>query len=157
MKYVFDNNSLTSIFKFYYFESFPSFWDKFNRLVISGDIVSVREVRRELEAMNRWNYIKNWASDHPNFFESPSKEEMEFITEIYKIRHFQLNIEKKILLKGSPIADPFIIAKAKTNSAIVVTEEKFKENASKIPNICKRFDIEYFDLEGFLIKEDWKF
>ena len=136
MKYVFDNNSLTSIFKFYYFESFPSFWEKFNRLVTSKEIVSVREVRRELEHMNRWDYIKVWAANYPDFFETPTNDELEFITEIYRIRHFQQNIEKKILLKGSPIADPFIVAKAKINNAMVVTEEKYKEHASKIPNIC---------------------
>jgi hypothetical protein len=107
--------------------------------------------------MNRWIYIKGWASNYPDFFENPTKEEMEFITQIYRVKHFQQNIEKKNLLKGSPIADPFIVAKAKINNAIVVTEEKFREHASKIPNICRHFKIEYVDLEGFLIKENWKF
>ena len=157
MKYVFDNNSLTSIFKFYYFNNFPSFWKKFNPMVISKAIVSVREVRRELEDMNRWEYIKGWASNYPHFFESPKKEELEFTTQIYKVKHFQQNIEKRNLVKGSPIADPFIVAKAKINDAVVVTEEKFSEHASKIPNICRHFKIEYVNLEGFLVKENWKF
>ena len=63
----------------------------------------------------------------------------------------------KNLLSGKPVADPFIVASAKLNNAIVVTQEKLKENASAIPNLCKHFDIKCFDLEGFLNKENWKF
>ena len=65
--------------------------------------------------------------------------------------------EKKKLLKGGPFADPFIIAKAKIINAVVVSQEKYKENAVKIPNICKYFNIECINLEGFLTKENWKF
>ena len=30
----------------------------------------------------------------------------------------------------------------------VVTEEKFKKDAAKIPNVCEYFDIEWTDVEG---------
>ena len=73
------------------------------------------------------------------------------------IIHFQQNLEKKKLLHGGAFADPFIIAKAKINNAILVTQEQYKDNATKIPNICKYFNIECFDLEGFLKNENWEF
>ena len=38
---------------------------------------------------------------------------------------------------GTPVADPFIIAKAKANGLSVVTQEVYRENAHKIPNICR--------------------
>ena len=66
-------------------------------------------------------------------------------------------MEKKKRLKGGAFADPFIIAKAKINNAIIVTQEKYKENSAKIPNICKEFNIKYVDLEGFLNLEKLQF
>lgn len=157
MKYVFDNNSLIAVFKHYYFDQFPSFWELFNPMVKSKEILSVREVRREMEESNRWNLLKKWAKNYPDFFSAPSEEELKFITTIFEVKHFQTNIEHKKLLAGKPVADPFIIAKAKVNNAIVVTEEAFKEHASKIPNICAHFNIENLNLQQFLIKENWTF
>lgn len=60
-------------------------------------------------------------------------------------------------MHGGYFADPFIIAKAWKVKGTVITEETFKENAVRIPNICEHFEIEYGKLENFLIKEDWKF
>jgi hypothetical protein len=157
MKYVFDNNTLTAIFRHYYYDRFPSFWDRFNHLVDNKEIVSVREVRREIEALNRGDNLEEWAKNNSDFFEEPSAKELQFITTIYSIKHFQQNLERKKLLHGGAFADPFIIAKAKINNSIVVTQELYKDNATKIPNICKHFNIECIDLEGFLKKENWKF
>jgi len=157
MRYVFDTNTLSSIFKFYYFDNFPSFWNKFDPMVNSKKIVSVREVRRELKERNLWDSIKTWANQYSGFFADPTNNELEFITQIYNVKHFQQNISQRNLYKGKPVADPFIVAKAKIDNAIVVTEEEFRENAVKIPNICKHFEIECVDLEGFLIKENWRF
>jgi hypothetical protein len=159
MKYIFDNNTLTAIFRHYYFGRFPSFWAKFNYLVNAKEITSVREVKKELQGKNIdiWAVIKKWSNDHPDFFSNPTNEELEFITKIYSVRHFQQNIGKKMLYKGTPVADPFLVAKAKINNSNIVTQEKYKANSSSIPNICKHFEVDYLDLEGFLIAENWEF
>jgi len=157
MKYVFDNNTLTAIFRHYYYDRFPSFWDKFNHLVEIKEIISVREVRREIEALSRSDNLEKWVKTNPDFFEAPITAELQFITTIYGNKHFQQNLEKKKLLHGGSFSDPFIIAKAKINNGIVVTQEQYKENATKIPNICKHFNIECIDLEGFLNNENWQF
>jgi hypothetical protein len=36
-------------------------------------------------------------------------EEMEFVVEIFKVKHFQSLIRKKEQLEGTPVADPFVI------------------------------------------------
>jgi len=64
---------------------------------------------------------------------------------------------KKERLQGNPVADPFVIAKAKVLNGCVVTQEKYKENAAKIPNVCKHFEILCIDLEKFMENENWKF
>ncbi len=91
------------------------------------------------------------------FYSNPTTDELGFITQIYSATHFRQNLDKKKILSGGYFADPFVIAKAWKEKGTVVTEEDFKENGAKIPNICKQFDIHCLKLEGFLTKEDWKF
>lgn len=58
---------------------------------------------------------------------------------------------------GTPVADPFIIAKAKVYNLVVVTQEVFRENAHKIPNICIEHNVKYMTLEEFMLNEGWVF
>jgi hypothetical protein len=82
---------------------------------------------------------------------------MVFINQIFSVNHFQSLIEKKKILSGKPVADPFLVAKAKIEEATLVTQEMFKKDAAKIPNVCKHFDIPCTNLEGFMEKEGWQF
>jgi hypothetical protein len=50
-----------------------------------------------------------------------------------------------------------LIAKAKVLNICVVTEEKLKDNAAKIPNVCQNFDVCCMNLEQFMQKERWSF
>jgi len=157
MVYLFDTNSLSVIFRHYYYERFPSFWEKFDSFKEKGKIISVRETRKEIEIIKRGDRLEDWIKQNSDFFKDPTIEELKFITTIYSVNHFQHNLEKTKLLNGGAFADPFIIAKARVNNAIVVTQEKRKENGAKIPNICEYFGIECIDLNGFLVKENWIF
>ena len=74
-------------------------------------------------------------------FLPPDAEESSFITEIFKIQHFRILIQKKQQYIESLAADPFIIAKAKISGACVVTQEKNTDHAAKISNVCKHFGI----------------
>jgi hypothetical protein len=157
MIYVFDNSSLSNILDHYYQDRFPSFWEKFNEMVTQGDLISVREVRNELSGKFDDDKIEILMKHNEDFFADPTNEELSFITEIYSVKHFQQNLERKKLLSGGYFADPFVIAKARAVEGTVVTEEHFKENGAKIPNICDYFKIPCIKLEGFLKEVDWKF
>ncbi len=157
MIYVFDSNSLSNILNHYYIDRFPSFWEKFDEIVKKGNVISVREVRNELAGKFVDEKINRLIQQNINFFSNPLAEELRFITQIYSIEHFQQNIEKKKILSGGYFADPFVIAKARIENGSVVTEEEYKENGAKIPNICKYFNIQCRNLEIFLIEENWKF
>jgi hypothetical protein len=156
MIYVFDTNSLSNILNHYYPDQFPSFWDKFDKMVQDGNIISVREVRFEMEQKFNKETIERLIKCNNEFFLNPTPDELGFITQIYSISHFQQNLDKKKILQGGYFADPLVIAKAWINNGTVVTEEDFRDNAAKIPNICQHFDIPRVDLEGFLILEKWK-
>ena len=157
MIYVFDTNSLSNVLNHYYRDRFPSFWENFDEMVGSKLLISVRETRLELKSKFDDATIDRLKANNDDFFEEPSVRELTFITEIYLIPHFRQNLDRKKLLQGGYFADPFIIAKAKIKEAIVVTEEDRPENGVRIPNICAHFGLECMKLEGFLVKEDWRF
>ena len=102
--------------------------------------------------------MASWAKDQKDKFFSPSTvEELKFVTEIFKVQHFQAMIRNKERLQGKHVADPFVIARAKIFNCQVVTIEFFKDNAAGIPNVCKHFSIPCINLEGFMKQEGWTF
>ncbi len=155
--YIFDTNSLSSILNHYYPSRFPTFWKKFGDKISAFEVISVREVYKELSDHFEKEKLTYFTEINSGFFSEPNSSELSFITEIYSVKHFQHNLENKKLLKGGAFADPFIIAKAKILNATVVTEEYFKPNGAKIPNICEHFSIPFLSLEGFLQNENWTF
>lgn len=155
MIYVFDSNALIDLFNNFYPNRFPSLWEKFDQFVNEGIIMSVREAQKEIEGYG--DRLANWAKRTPGFFHKPSPEELVFVTEIFKVGHFQLLIREKERLQGKAVADPFVIAKAKVVNGCVVTQEADRPNAARIPNVCKYFGVDCTNLEGFMEREDWTF
>lgn len=156
MIYVFDNSPLSALFKNYYRGVFRTLWQGFDALVDAGQIVSTREVLREIEDSSI-EALRIWAADHKDIFATPTAEEAAFVARIYEVQHFQQNIEAKKLLKGGRNADPFVIARAAITGSTVVTMEQLKANAAKIPNICHHFDVHCVTLEEFMQAEGWAF
>ena len=155
MIYIFDSNVFINLFKNFYRSRFPTLWQKFDAYVVSGQIVSVREVLNEIEG--RDDQLSKWAKQNRKIFIHPSFEELAFISEIFKVNHFQILVRIEERLKGKPVADPFVIAKAKIIQGCVVTDELLKPNAAKIPNVCEHFGVDCLSLEGFMEKENWTF
>ncbi|MCF7903280.1 MAG: DUF4411 family protein [Candidatus Marinimicrobia bacterium] len=157
MTYVFDTNSISNILSHYYPERFPTFWEKFYGFIQAEEIISVREAKFELATRFEADVLTLLTNFNSSFFREPTTAELTFVREIYAVRHFQQNLERKKLLAGGSFADPFIIAKASVLNGTVITEEEYRDNAVKIPNICNHFQIPWTNLEGFLTQEDWKF
>ncbi len=155
MIYVFDSSSLIDLFRYYYPNRFPSLWEIFAQAVDAKNIISVREVFNEVSS--RDDRLALWAKGNRDFFQSPEPEELNFIAQIFSVEHFQSLVRKQERLQGLPVADPFVIAKARVINGCVVTEESNKPNASKIPNVCQYFGIDCLSLEGFMDKENWTF
>ncbi|MCD2450991.1 DUF4411 family protein [Methylicorpusculum oleiharenae] len=137
MIYVFDTSSLSKL-KHFYPGVFKSVWN-------------------EMERGNPDQYNNVWLKERKEIFTIPSAAELRFVAEIFKITHFQALIGEQRRLKGTPVADPFVIACAKINQGTVVTEELFKPNATKIPNVCQYFQIPCIDPEKFMQQQDWSF
>ena len=155
MAYVFDTNSFR-VLSSYYPDQFPTFWRQFDQAVTDGKIISTREVHRELESQVQ-PPLSDWVEDQKGIFLPPRTVEMNFVTDIFSIQHFQTLVSEQSRLTGIPCADPFIIAKAQFINGCVVTEEKLKPNAAKIPNVCEHFGIDCTNLQGFMERESWTF
>ena len=156
MVYVFDTSSFIVI-SHYYPQQFPSFWNKFDEAVDIGKIISVREVFRELDQNASAPHLSDWTENHKSIFIIPNAEATQFVSTIFSFPHFQALVSEKNRLAGRPCADPFIIAWAKVIGGCVVTEEREKPNAAKIPNVCRHFGIDGTNLQGFMEREDWSF
>lgn len=153
--YVFDTSPLSNLFRHFYRRRFPTLWEQFDALVADGRVTSTREVRRELDLYARAD--EDWVRENAGIFTTPNAAEAEIIRAIYAVPHFQQNIELKKLQKGGLNADPFVVAKARTNSGFVVTLEGAPPNAAKIPNICAHFGVRCLNLEEFMEEEGWQF
>lgn len=154
--YVFDTMVLSQQFRFYYRLRFPTLWTKFETMIVEERITSTREVRRELVNSNDESILRE-VNKYRYLFPTPTQDEEDFVGRIFGIRHFRHNIPQKTLLKGGLNADPWIIARAATVDGTVVTNEKFRDHAAAIPNICEHFDIKYLSFDDFMGKENWTF
>lgn len=155
MIYVFDSNTLSHLFDNFYQSRFPSLWEKFDLLITGGAIISVSEVYEEIH--EHGERLSKWTKQNKKVFQKPSLSEQVLVSKIFKVPHFQSLVKQQALLKGKPVADPFVIAKAWDINGCVVTQEKEKPNAAKIPNVCKHFNVDYTNLEGFMERENWTF
>jgi hypothetical protein len=156
MIYIFDNTPLSLLFRNMYRGRFRTLWELYDGMVEEGRILSTREVYREL-IDGPDPALREWAAAKLEFFTIPTAAEGTFVARIYAVPHFQQNIEQKKLLKGGKNADAFVIAKAAVVAGTVVTLEAFKENATKIPNMCRHFEVPCLTLEEFMEAEGWEF
>jgi hypothetical protein len=156
MTYVFDTN-IFKVLSHYYPGTFASFWKNLDQMVDDGFIISAKEVFGEVDSKGNAQFVVDWARKQKHIFLTPGAAELTFVGQIFAIPHFQTLVSPQALLRGTPVADPFVIALGKTKVATVVTQEKFKPNAAKIPNICKHFGIDCIDAETFLAQQAWVF
>ena len=154
--YVFDTMIFSQLFDYYYRDQFPSLWAKFDLLVNDGRITSTREVRKELEN-HAGNKFKDEITRIQQLFLEPTPDEKRFVTRIYKEPRFLTQFPTRHLLKGGTYADPFVIARAAVLGGTVVTNESEIKGGTKIPSLCRHFQIDYVNFQGFMRRENWSF
>jgi hypothetical protein len=152
--YVFDTSSII-VLGHYFPDRFPTFWNNFNTAVTEGDVVSVREVLKEIASPRQW--LMDWVNSHKEMFLLPGSEETMFVAKIFQVPHFQMLVTETQRLRGQPVADPFVIACASVLGGTVVTEESSKPNSARIPTVCSHFGVACTNVEGFLSENRWKF
>lgn len=138
----------------YPIEVFPSTWDRVGNIAKIGEIISPREVLRELEVRDDLLYA--WARQHITF---------------QRLDPVQQAIVRDIMSKYStlvdpskptPEADPFVIALAKSKNCIVITQENYvalssQKSKPKIPNVCEAYKVKWIRILGLFKEKGWQF
>jgi len=125
--YVFDTNVFRAL-DIITPKTFPTIWKCIDNLVLQGKLWSVREVHRELKNNCPSEHIGDWIKNNYLIFQKPNEKELNVISEIFEYPQYQGLVKRQNLLKGLPVADPFIIASAKVKDAFVVTQENRVRN-----------------------------
>lgn len=155
MIYVFDTNSFSEMSP-YFPDVFPAFWTRFDQAVAAGEITSTREVLRELKDGPQ-NHILDWCKLNSAIFTTPDGVETAFVPRIFAVPQFQQLISTKSALRGTPVADPFVIARAAALGGTVVSEESPKPGKPNIPAVCQHFGVPCMKLGDFMRAERWTF
>ncbi len=156
MTFVIDTNSL-GVLKNYYPGTFATLWHEIDQLVLNGELISAEEVYHESQRRVDSTHLNEWIERNKSIFSPPTEDEMAFVAELFQIAHFRQLVSEDAILRGGFVADPWLIARAKARGGCVLTEEKHKPNAAKIPNVCQHFGIDYCNIEDLLRRKGWRY
>ena len=159
MKYLLDSNTYIQAKNFYYgMDICPAYWDWLDQQFQLGTVASVDMIAKELKDGN--DELAQWVKDRPEHFINNDDDETQSVfTEIVQAvvaGDYNPANRDNFLAK----ADPWIIAKAKTIGATVVTNESLAvQNTKKVkvPNICHQFDVPCLNTFQFLRELEARF
>lgn len=146
MKYLLDSNTYIQAKNFYYDMTFcPAYWHWLDLQYSNGHIASIKSVYDELSDYG--DDLTDWVKDRKDQFVSIADNATQ--EKYVEIVQYVYDLENKNPVKVDNFlnkADPWLIAKACTTGAELVTHEKrVPENSKdiKIPNICEVFGVGY--------------
>ncbi|MCC8376727.1 DUF4411 domain-containing protein [Photorhabdus sp. HUG-39] len=149
MIYLIDSNVFIQAQNEYYcFDVCPGFWEFIERKFNEGQFISIKNVYHELAKQD--DAVFAWVKDRKSFFQSVDdidtqknfSEIVNYVNEEYSPRHKNSRLHIQTFLN---VADPWIVAKARTVHATVVSHEvrdKSKQSPKpKIPDVCDHFHV----------------
>lgn len=147
--YLLDANIFVQASRRYYaFDIAPTFWEKLIEHAVGGRIRSIDRVQTELVRGN--DDLASWAEkEFSTYFERTDRNE---IVEVYQAiiswvqQHPQFHDSAKANFASG--ADGWLIACAKVQNYIIVTQEQFNPQIKRkvpIPNVCDEFSVATID------------
>lgn len=149
MTYLLDANTLIEAKNRYYqMHICPGYWDWLCKSHLAGEVNSIRSVRAELQRGN--DELADWATGHAPLFldESDDATQAAFVEVAQHLANTALEMKPGALDEFLGGADPWLIAKAMTTNATVVTHEQLNLAARRkflIPNVCQHFGVRFMD------------
>ena len=120
----------------------PAYWEWLDQQFELGELGSIDFIGRELKDGN--DELAEWAKDRPNHFiandDAATQQQFMQIVNSVMAGDYNAGNRDNFLAK----ADPWIIAKAKSIGATVVSHESLlipETKKVKVPNICKEFEV----------------
>lgn len=149
MTYLLDANTLIEAKNRYYQMNIcPGYWDWLIKANLAGGVNSIRSVRDELQRGN--DQLAEWVKDHAYLFldESDAATQTAFAEVAQHLANTAVQMKAGALDEFLSGADPWLIAKAMTTNATVVTHEQLNLAARRkflIPNVCQHFGVQFID------------
>jgi hypothetical protein len=152
MRYCIDTSALIDLGERHYPERLPVFkpiWNHIYQEIDNGDLVSVEQVRVELEAK-----ADDWRTDFllraDTMFHINSDTEREFALIVREIEAKKsLFNEKKSRKRFMDGADPWVIALAKEKGCTVISAETKTLAAYGLGEVCKVLGVKHINLVQF--------
>lgn len=143
-RYCLDTNILIEAWtKHYSMDLCPDYWEIVDDLARKDRIFCTMEVKREIEKTD--DKLSRWIGERPHLFRELTEQVFSNLKRIYKN---PANIRLVDSSKFRSAADPWVIAHAMAENAIVVTKEGFESkptNRIKIPNVCHALGVPCID------------
>lgn len=127
--------------KYYSMELCSSYWEILDNLAKTGKVFSPIEVKREI--LQNDDGLANWIKPRDYLFRDIT---LEVQTELRKIMDLYPRLVDSIRQRS--IADPWVIAFAITENAVVVTKETpvgANSRRIKIPDVCNALGVAWID------------
>ncbi len=144
MKYLFDSNVFIEAKNRYYaFDICPGFWDWIDHVhkMEAGTVIPVhRELVDKKDELSKWMKSRSTAACFLSVDDPPTQKKFAEIAAFVQKGQYK-DPAKALFLSG---ADPWLIAKACTMEAIVVTQEVSAPYAKRkvpIPDVCSAFGV----------------
>jgi len=119
----------------YPIDVFPSFWQRLDEWKAADRVFAPMEVYSEIEKVD--DGLKAWIDERMEFFREPNEAVQDSVIKI--LATFPRLVDTR---RGRSKGDPWVIAHAQTEGAIVITEETAANGRSpKIPDVCKALGI----------------
>jgi len=150
--YCIDTSSIINLFRHsglpyppYRADIFEGLWTKLDQIIKNGNLISHITVFEEIS--KRDDEGKRWCEKYKRIFKDIDDCQIEQIEKI-KIKYNKSYWDAEINREGQEWADPWIIALAICENAIIVSDEKNFPN--RIPYIANHFGINTLNLMDFL-------
>ncbi len=157
-KYTIDTSSLLAMMNAgekYDKEVFKKLWLDFQALCNTGKVVSHVEVQKEIKEGGVKDQV-SWAKSYKQIFQRynlPAEENV--IREIgAKGGHFVSFLQQQ--KPKSMHADPWLVAQAKVENLILITEENIN-SPKKIPQVCIAMGVKSVSILGLILEEGWSY
>lgn len=159
MKYLLDANTYVQAKNQYYgMDICPAYWSWLDMQFQRGNIASVNMIARELKDGN--DELAEWIKARPaHFINNDDADTQRVFSELVQaVMTGDYNVANRDSFLAN--ADPWIIAKAKSIGATIVTHESLVATNSKkvkIPNICHQLSVPCINTFQFLRQLEARF
>lgn len=153
MRFTLDTNILIGLIRQYPRDIFPGLWDSIEVSVLTQESCICEAIFRELKRGG--DDLHKWAKELPGFVCAISGDELTTVAEIGRCHPGWVQGELNE-------ADPFIIAHAKAERSMIITEENRKgpntdDKNQKIPNIADEHSVQTMKFFDYVRANGWAF